>query len=113
MSLLQFLILILVDVALLLVMMLVIVGKVLGAVEAGLDVRWKTIKQDFDRLFMVSQGLDTLRETLLQDAEKSGSKVDKAVEVVGLIKDRVDDHEKRLAEIERNPLIRKLGGGSL
>ena len=103
----QFAILVIINLAGLIVMATVVVY----AVERGLNVRWKSIKLDFDRLFMVSQGLDTLRETLIKEASQSKTEVGRAIEVVRVLKDKFDDHEDRLKDIENHPLLRPIGGG--
>ena len=103
----QFLVLLIVN----LVGLLAMAGVVVYSVERGLNVRWKSIKLDFDRLFMVSQGLDTLRETLIKEASQSKTEVGKAIEVVRVLKDKFDDHEDRLKDIENHPLLRPIGGG--
>lgn len=88
----------------------IMIVTVIWAVEKGLTIRWKGIKQDFDRLSMALDGLDTLQESVKQQSEDSASKIAKAVELVTAIKAKVDDHESRIHFIEELPVIRPVGG---
>jgi hypothetical protein len=90
-----------------------VILTMLWAVEKAISVRWKSITSMFDRALMHGGSLDTLSRQLREDSAATKELASDAVEVAGAFKGRLDDHARRIAEIENHPFLRKLGGGKV
>jgi hypothetical protein len=93
-----------------LILLLAIIITVPVSVEIGLRLRWRHIQAMFDRALMHGGSLDTLTRRMQERVDEAKAIALASAEATGMLKDRMDKHDDRLAYLEEHPVIRRMGG---
>ena len=93
-----------------LILLLAIIIIVPISVEVAIRFRWRHIQAMFDRALMHGGSLDTLTWRMQERVDEAKAIALAIAEATGMLKERMDKHDDRLAYLEEHPIIRRMGG---